>query len=72
MSTGYSVGMFRKEDRERDDRIACRDCGDSIPAPEGAALIFALKDACPFCGGELVLLLDQGVEAGVPLGAQAA
>ena len=54
--------MFRDEQRERDDRIACRSCGDSFPAPEGVALLWALKDSCPLCGGELILLLDGAPE----------
>lgn len=55
--------MYYDEHRERDDRIACRSCGESFPAPEGAALIWVLKDSCPRCGGELLLLLEDAPKA---------
>jgi ribosomal protein S27AE len=38
------------------DRISCRRCGRWIPAPEGAAMLFALKGSCPHCGGEFELI----------------
>ena len=39
------------------DHIACRGCGWRFPAPEGAAMLFALKGSCPSCGGEFELIL---------------
>jgi hypothetical protein len=42
---------------DRFDHIACRSCGWQFPAPEGAAMLFALKGPCPNCGGEFELIL---------------
>ena len=39
------------------DLIACSGCGWRFPAPEGAAMLFALKGSCPSCGGEFELIL---------------
>ena len=46
-----------KPAQEDFERIECRDCGQSFPAPEGSALLFALKSSCPSCGGEFRLVL---------------
>ena len=39
------------------DRIRCRDCGRSYPAPDGPALLYSLKASCPHCGGGFELKL---------------
>jgi ribosomal protein S27AE len=39
------------------DSISCGRCGWWFPAPEGAAMLFALKGPCPNCGGEFELIL---------------
>lgn len=36
---------------EQHEWIRCPECGHEDPAPEGAALIYALRAPCPRCGG---------------------
>ena len=51
------LALIEGEARGTHDRVACGGCGDSFPAPEGGALLYALKGSCPRCGGEFELQL---------------
>ena len=41
--------------------LVCSWCGESFPAMDGPALLYALKSPCPACGGEFHLVENQGL-----------